>query len=75
MEDKSCGTCFFYRPYRNPDTGRVKSSEKGNCYYPVQWPRMPESYHAGFRGYIQYPTRFNVWPQNGKDCECWGELL
>ena len=73
-EKRNCGNCFFWTPYRNPETGRAKSSEAGNCNYPVQWPTLPASFNAGIRlqqAMHSFPRKFPVWASRGEDCECW----
>lgn len=31
---KTCGACQHFRPYRDPDTGRVHTAKPGACGYP-----------------------------------------
>ena len=46
MSDHRCGHCIHYKPTRNPDTGRVLTSQAGQCTYPVVWPVLPISYEG-----------------------------
>ena len=73
----TCGTCRFYQPARNPDTGRVLPSQPGECGYEVVMPAMPFSMFVwdtarfGRKVRPSRPMKAHVRPGDGAECECW----
>lgn len=69
--DTRCGLCRYYKPTRNPATGRVLPSKAGDCTWVVAGPLPACINHDGW---ARKPARGPVWPHSHPDCECFAPL-
>ena len=60
-----CGTCAWYEPTRNPETGRVLRRLAGNCTCPYALPAAPKCV------FVQPPPRTKVWHDDSRPCPAW----
>ncbi len=71
---KKCGTCDWFKPYRNPETGRIRPSMPADCNWAeFKWPEdWPISYTRSGRSMVKLlPSK--VWTDLGENCPCWKE--
>lgn len=61
-----CGSCRWYKPDVNPDTGRVRPAHAGTCSFPITWPTLPAAFCMQN---FYWPDRCVVWPSSGYDCK------
>ncbi len=73
---QTCATCRFGRfemtkprvPHRAP---KIRRDLPGKCLYEVKWPTVPNC--MGYE--VANPTRYAIWPDEGKGCKCWEAQL
>lgn len=79
MSDIRCGTCRHYAPAINSDTGRVLTSNPGDCRWPMPNITYPISYTGGSSAWK--PLRslrwvpYSMYHNEGKGCPCWSESV
>jgi hypothetical protein len=76
MADQRCGTCRYYAPTRNPVTGRVLTSEPGQCeWLPQSWPVLSEAFNRPQWGRQppapEWPIKLRVTSHHGANCKTW----
>lgn len=75
MTDQRCGTCRLFEPTRNPETGRVRPTEPGQCtWQPPEWPVMAASYsRMQWSGppAPDWPTKHRMFTHDGASCKTW----
>lgn len=80
MTDIRCGTCRHYDPSRNPETGRIRPSEGGRCWWvhPAQDDPLPSCMRDVWRrgeeprlGHKLALGRTRCTAHTGTDCKCW----
>lgn len=65
---KACRTCK-YSKFTFTDKGNIKRSIPGECTFNIKEPKMPSSVP---RYNLHWPPRKTcIWPNDGKDCECY----
>ncbi len=71
---KRCGTCNWFKPDRNPKTGRILPSVAAVCTWDdFEWPtEWPEAYTQVYRGVVK-PSPSKTWADYGENCPCWAE--
>jgi len=69
-ESKTCGTCKHWEPARG-SSGRACPSQRGECRWPMPWPKaLPSSMYSNFYEPEQ-PTRHGTFKDAGYNCLCW----
>ena len=77
MTTQCCGTCRYYIRARNPETGRVTSSRRGECgWKPSLSPKWSAAYFD--KCYYDIPdvphiTKFSMWRGEGTRCKTYIE--